>query len=282
MSIARLCLAEIGMNKLFKRVVTAAVLLVVLLVVFFRLPAPAAIGVLGVFVTVAAWEWSAFLPLERLPGRLAYVFLLLVLMAGSMWLFPGRAALEPLLWLSLLWWGIAFVWILRYPTGIGPVVGAVCGVLVLLPAWAALVTLFEMPGRGPEYVLFVLMIVWAADVGAYFVGRRLGHTKLAPRVSPGKTWEGFCGGLIAAVATSLCGSVWFGWSPWFLLPLAISVTAISVVGDLTVSMFKRNAGLKDSGNLFPGHGGVLDRIDSVTAAVPLFALEMTRIGLIAN
>jgi len=270
------------MNKLLQRVVTAAVLLAVLLIVFFRLPAPAAIGVLGVFVTVAAWEWSAFLPLKRLFGRLAYTLFLLVLMAGSMWLFPVRVALQPLLWLSLLWWCIAFIWILRFPTPIGPVVGAVCGLLVLVPAWAALVSLLKIPGRGPEYVLFVLMIVWAADVGAYFVGRRLGRTKLAPKVSPGKTWEGFVGGLIAAVGTSLCGSVWFGWSPWFLLPLAISVTAISVVGDLTVSMFKRNAGLKDSGNLFPGHGGVLDRIDSVTAAVPLFALEVTWIGLIAN
>ena len=270
------------MNKLLQRIVTAAVLLVVLLFVFFRLPQSAAIGVLGVFVTVAAWEWSAFLPLERLIGRIGYTLLLFVLMAASLWVFPDHVALLPLLWVSLLWWAVAFFWVLRFPTKIGPVVGAICGVLVIVPAWVALVTLLTIPENGPEYVLFVLMIVWAADIGAYFVGRRIGRTKLAPNVSPGKTWEGFGGGLIGAICIAFCGSWWFGWSLWFLVPLAVSVTVISVLGDLTVSMFKRNAGLKDSGNLFPGHGGVLDRIDSITAAVPLFALEMTWIGLVAH
>lgn len=270
------------MNKLLQRVVTAVVLLVVLLIVFFRLPQPAAIGVLGAFVAVAAWEWSAFLPLERLIARAAYTLLLLALLAGSLWVFPGRVSLQPLLWVSLAWWGVAFICVLRFPMKIAPAVGAVCGMLVVVPAWVALAALLAVPGRGPEYVLFVLMIVWAADIGAYFVGRRLGRTKLAPKVSPGKTWEGLGGGLIGAVGVASCGSWWFDWSPWFLVPLAISVTAISVVGDLTVSMFKRNVGLKDSGNLFPGHGGVLDRVDSVMAAVPLFTLEVTWIGLIAN
>ncbi len=267
------------MNKLLQRVVTAAVLLVVLLIVFFQLPQPAAIGVLGAFIAVAAWEWSSFLSLKRFVSRALYTLVLLVLMVGSLWIFPDRVSLESLLWVSLFWWCVAFLWVLRFPTRIGPVVGAICGMLVIVPAWVALITLLAVPGRGAEYVLFVLMIVWAADIGAYFVGRRLGRTKLAPQVSPGKTWEGLCGGIVGAVGIALLGSWWFDWSPWFLVPLAVSVTAISVVGDLTVSMFKRNAGLKDSGNLFPGHGGVLDRVDSVTAAVPLFALEMTWFGL---
>lgn len=270
------------MNKLLQRIVTAAILLIVLLIVFFQLPQPAAAGVLGLFVAVAAWEWSAFLSLERLAGRAAYALFLLVLMAASLWVFPAYIALSPLLWVSLAWWAMAFLWLLRFPTPIGPVLGAVCGVLVILPAWVAMVTLLSIPERGPEYVLFVLMIVWAADIGAYFVGRRVGRTKLAPKVSPGKTWEGFGGGVVGAIGVALCGSWWFGWSLWFLVPLAVSVTAISVIGDLTVSMFKRNAGLKDSGNLFPGHGGVLDRVDSVTAAVPLFALEVSWIGLVAH
>lgn len=269
------------MNKLLQRVVTAAILLVVLLIVFFRLPQPAAIGSLGVFVAVAAWEWSAFLPLGRLVPRAAYTLFLLVLMVGSLWVIPDRVPIWPLLWVGLLWWGVAFIWVLRYPLKIRPVVGAVCGVLVILPAWVALINLLTIPGQGPEYVLFVLLIVWAADIGAYFVGRRLGRTKLAPKVSPGKTWEGLVGGLVGAAGVALCGSWWFEWAPGVLIPLAISIAVISVVGDLTVSMFKRNAGLKDSGNLFPGHGGVLDRIDSVTAAVPLFALVVTWAGLLA-
>jgi len=276
------------MNKLLQRIVTGVILLAVLLIVFFRLPQPAAVGVLGAFVVVAAWEWSAFLPLQRLVSRAAYSLLVLGLLAISLWAFPARVPLLPLLWVSLLWWLVAFSWVLRFPMKINPFVGAVCGVLVIVPAWVALITLLGLPGhdaepgRGAEYVLFVLMIVWAADIGAYFVGRRLGRTKLAPSVSPGKTWEGLAGGLVGSVIVALCGAWWFGWPAWFLVPLAASVTAISVVGDLTVSMFKRNAGLKDSGNLFPGHGGVLDRVDSVTAAVPLFALEMTWFGLFSQ
>ncbi len=270
------------MSKLLQRIVTALVLLPVLLIVFFRLPQTAAIGVLGAFIAVAAWEWSAFLPLRRFVTRAGYTVLLLALMAGSLWIFLERFPLQILLWGALLWWGIAFIWLLRFPTKIGSVVGAVSGVFVLVPAWTGIVALLMVSERGSEYVLFVLTIVWAADIGAYFIGRRLGRTKLAPNVSPGKTWEGFGGGLIGAIGMAIVGSWWFGWSSWYLIPLAASVMAISVVGDLTVSMFKRNAGLKDSGNLFPGHGGVLDRIDSVTAAVPLFVLEATWIGLFAN
>jgi len=270
------------MNKLLQRIVTAAILLVVLLFVFFRLPQSAAVGVIGAFVAIGAWEWSAFLPLKQFLSRASYTLMVLVLLAASLWVFPTQISLLPLLWVALIWWAIAFFCILRYPLNFSPVISALCGILVIVPAWVAIITLLTGSERGSEYVLFALMIVWAADIGAYFVGRSLGRTKLAPQVSPGKTWEGLGGGVIGATCVALCGSWWFGWSLLFLIPLAVSVTAISVVGDLTVSMFKRNVGLKDSGNLFPGHGGVLDRVDSVTAAVPLFALEVTWIGLLAN
>ncbi|MDP7297632.1 MAG: phosphatidate cytidylyltransferase, partial [Gammaproteobacteria bacterium] len=184
------------MNKLLQRVVTAVVLLPVLLIIFFALPLSAAIAVLGVFIAAGAWEWSAFLPLKRFSARAAYTGLLLVLMAASLWLFSDRAALQPLLWLSVLWWAVAFICLLRFPIKISPAFGAVCGVLVVIPAWVALAALLSVPGRGPEYVWFVLMIVWAADIGAYFVGSYLGRTKLLPKVSPGKTWEGLGGGII--------------------------------------------------------------------------------------
>ena len=236
--------------------------------------------VLGIFSIVAVWEWSGFLSIDALFGRLAYLFLVTAILVASVWLFPGVLPVAPLMWVGLIWWCCATIWVMRYPTPIGRGIGAVCGVLVILPAWVGLVTLLGTAQRGAEYVLFVLSIVWAADVGAYFVGRRIGRTRLAPRVSPGKTWEGVIGGMIAASIAALLGSSWLGQPPATLLPLALSIAAISIVGDLTVSMFKRNAGLKDSGNLFPGHGGVLDRIDSVTAAVPLFALYATWVGLI--
>jgi phosphatidate cytidylyltransferase len=270
------------MNKLMQRIVTAIVLLAVLLTVFFVLPRPAALGVLGSFIIVAAWEWSGFLALDTFFRRAVYVVLIVALMALSIWIFPQRMSVLPLLLVGLLWWFCAFVLVLRYPIVIGRDLGAICGVLVIIPAWAALVTLLEAGDDGPKYVLLVLSIVWAADIGAYFFGRRFGRTKLAPSLSPGKTWEGVIGGLFMAAGAALVGAWWLELSVVFLLPMALSVAAISVVGDLTVSMFKRNAGLKDSGSLFPGHGGVLDRIDSVTAAVPLFALEATWIGLIGN
>jgi len=262
-----------------QRIVTAIVLFIVLLLVFFTLPAAAALGVLGLFVLIAAWEWSGFLSLTSLGARMAYVGLLAALMAAVVWLIPDHVPLTPVLSAGLCWWICAFAWVVNYPTPIRRDIGAVCGVLVIVPAWAGLVTLLGHDARGAQYVLFVLAIVWAADIGAYFIGRRLGRTKLAPQVSPGKTWEGLAGGLVAAAVAAACGAWWFGLSPVLLIPVGLSVGAISVIGDLTVSMFKRNAGLKDSGNLFPGHGGVLDRVDSVTAAVPLFVLEFAWLGL---
>jgi len=270
------------MNTLTQRVLTAVVLVALLLVVLFMLPDEATIGLLGLFLVVAAWEWSGFLRIEALPGRAAYVALILILTALTLSGYPGWLPLVPILWLSLLWWGVAFIWVLRYPTPIRRDVGAVCGILVMLPAWVGLVALLRAPDGGPVYVLFVLVIVWAADIGAYFIGRRFGQTRLAPEVSPGKTWEGLVGGLFAAGLAAGAGAVWLDLPAAFMVPMGLCVAAISVMGDLTVSMFKRSAGLKDSGQLFPGHGGVLDRIDSITAAVPLFALGATWMGLIVN
>ena len=269
-----------AMSKLMQRIVTAVVLIVVLLLVFFTLPPAAALGILGAFVVIAAWEWSGFLSLNSVAARFAYTSFLAALMVIVLLFVPDPLPLMPILWVSFLWWLCAFVWVLRYPTPIPPALGVVCGVLVIVPAWAGIVTLLRAGAGGPEFVLLVLGIVWAADVGAYFVGRRLGRRKLAPMVSPGKTWEGLAGGLVAAAAAAVAGAAWLGFPLAVMIPVGLSVGAISVVGDLTVSMFKRNSGLKDSGNLFPGHGGVLDRVDSVTAAVPLFVLEFAWLGLL--
>jgi phosphatidate cytidylyltransferase len=149
---------------------------------------------------------------------------------------------------------------------------------VLLPAWVSMVGLLETPAHGRKLLLLALAVICAADIGAYFAGRRFGRVKLAARVSPGKTWEGVLGGVTCAALVAVAGSQLLGQSPGPAALLGISVAAVSVVGDLTVSMFKRNAGLKDSGNLFPGHGGVLDRVDSVTAATPLFVLMAGWLG----
>jgi phosphatidate cytidylyltransferase len=135
-------------------------------------------------------------------------------------------------------------------------------------------------GNGEQLFLFLLVLVWAADIGAFFAGRRFGRVKLAPRVSPNKTWEGVLGGVVAGLIAAVAGSVWFGFAKGPFIALCVAVVLASIVGDLTESMFKRFAGLKDSGKVLPGHGGVLDRIDSVTAAVPFYVLGLGWLGVI--
>ncbi|MEM9056937.1 MAG: phosphatidate cytidylyltransferase, partial [Pseudomonadota bacterium] len=154
-----------------------------------------------------------------------------------------------------------------------------CGLLVLVPAWVILVRVHASEVLGPGWLLFVFAVVWAADTGAYFVGKAFGHSRLAPRVSPGKTWEGVGGGLGLAGIVAAVGAWAFGVPALPFIGICIATALVSIVGDLTVSMFKRHAGVKDSGRLFPGHGGILDRIDSITAAAPVFALGLALLGL---
>ncbi len=143
--------------------------------------------------------------------------------------------------------------------------------------FVALINLYRI---GPVVLLLALLIVWAADVGAYFAGKQFGRVKLAPSISPGKTWEGVLGGLLLVALLTVGAAYWTDTNLAVLLPFCLAVAALSIVGDLTVSMFKRTAGVKDSGKLFPGHGGVLDRVDSVAAAAPLFALGLVWLGLV--
>jgi phosphatidate cytidylyltransferase len=261
-----------------QRIATAAVLVALLLPAFLLLPKGFGLALLAVFVLAAAWEWSAFLGQPGPGRRLAYVIAVGVVIAIGRLTVPGLVPISVVATASLLWWVLAFVCVLRFPLPIGRIAAAGCGILVLVPAWLSLAALLYTKVDGRKLLLLALVIVWAADAGAYFAGRRFGRVKLAPRVSPGKTWEGVIGGIVCAALAAAAGAAFLGHPIGPALALGLSVAGISVVGDLTVSMFKRNAGLKDSGNLFPGHGGVLDRIDSVTAAAPLFVLEASWLG----
>jgi phosphatidate cytidylyltransferase len=185
--------------------------------------------------------------------------------------------------LACIWWAIALLWLTVAPGRHRPALALFCGIPVLVPAFIALarVQVAEQGfARGPEMVLWMLLLVFAADIGAFFAGRSWGRHKLAPLVSPAKTWEGALGGLVAVALIALIGTLHFGLPVAAGVVFGCAVGVYSVIGDLTESMFKRGAGLKDSGSLLPGHGGILDRIDSVTAAAPLYALGLVGAGVI--
>ena len=259
-----------------KRFITSVVSLVILGAVLFVVPAMIAQLVIAAVILIGAWEWSGFLTLAGNAARFVYVAVIAALMAAILFVVPEMS--DRLLQLACVWWFVAFLWTFAFPTPIPATVRWLCGALVLVPLFVALLSLYSL---APKYLLFALLIVWAADMGAYFAGKQFGRVKLAPSISPGKTWEGVFGGLGMVVILSLVWAHYADLQISVLLPFCLAVGAVSVVGDLTVSMFKRTAGVKDSGKMFPGHGGVLDRVDSVAAAAPLFALGLTWLGLVA-
>jgi phosphatidate cytidylyltransferase len=262
-----------------QRILTALVLIPLLGVIVLLLPPIWTVLCLAALVLAGAWEWSAFPGFASPVARTVYVVAVAALMWSSWRLTATGRGLDALLLTAIVWWTCALLWIVFAPTRVGRLSAALAGVLVLVPAWTALVRLQLSGELGPILVLFLLVLVWAADIGAYFAGRSLGRIKLAPRVSPGKTWEGVMGGVIAGLLVAVPAGLALGQLPAFLA-LCLGIVLASVVGDLTESLFKRFAGLKDSGALFPGHGGVLDRIDSVTAAAPFFLLGLGWLGIV--
>jgi phosphatidate cytidylyltransferase len=268
-------------EALRKRIITAVVLAVIFLGIVLFLPPVATLVLLSVLVLAGAWEWSAFLRMRGLVGRIAYVALLAALMPVIWHVTETAHGRAVVLAGAVVWWLIALTWIIFAPHRVSVWSAAVAGLLSLLPAWLALVRLrFDLP-HGAEWMIFTLLLVFAADIGAFFAGRRFGHLRLAPEVSPGKTWEGVLGGAAASALVAVAGGAYFGVPLYTFLPLCLAAVAFSVIGDLTESLLKRFAGLKDSGTLFPGHGGVMDRIDSVTGAAPVLLFGLTVLGVAA-
>lgn len=262
-----------------KRVLTAAVLVAVLLAVLLWLPARATVGALTIVVLAGAWEWSAFLRLTQTWHRALYVAAVAATLP-IVWFFTrDEDGLKLVLQIAVIWWVVALGWVVFAPRLVSSWAAGIAGVLALVPAWLALSRLrLDFPD-GAEWVLFALVLVQVADIGAFFVGRRFGRRRLAPNVSPGKTWEGVIGGVVASAIVAVIGGAYFGAPLLLFLPLCFAAVAFSIVGDLTESLLKRFAGLKDSGRLFPGHGGVMDRIDSVTGAAPVLFLGLLLLGV---
>jgi phosphatidate cytidylyltransferase len=265
------------------RILTASILGCVLLAGLFLLKPEWTVWAFGAVFILGAWEWAGFGGLRSAAGRIVYAAAIGILL-GASWLWtrePGH--LLALLVAACTWWGIAFLWLALAPVRHQPLLALVCGVPVLVPAFVALARLDVTTGlaSGPQMVLWLVFLVIAADIGAFFIGRGFGKRKLAPQVSPGKTWEGAIGGLITVALVAWTAALHFELPVGPSIAFGCAVGIFSVVGDLTESMFKRSAGLKDSGALLPGHGGILDRIDSVTAAAPLYALGLFGSGVIA-
>lgn len=265
---------------LLKRILTAAVLLAVLSVVLLWLPRTAALVALALMVLAGAWEWAGLARIEGAGRKFLYVAACAIAMLLLWRMSASRTGFAWAMTATLAWWVVAFLWLTLAPGRGGRAQTAIAGLVTLAPMWVALERLFHHLNHGAELIVFVLVLVWATDIGGYFVGRRFGRYKLAPRVSPNKTWEGVVGGLLLGTLVALGGQAWFGLAVAAFLPLCVAVMLVSIVGDLTESMFKRQVSVKDSSAVLPGHGGVLDRIDSLTAAVPVYALGLVWLGVL--
>lgn len=256
------------------RILTGIILVPIFVFLLFYLSPQTFCFMTALLVLGGAWEWSFFLGIKRLS--LSFIYPVIVFLClGLVFLVP----VVFVLYAAFIFWILAVVLVLIYPKassfwGKGYLIRGAMGVMVLVPCWVA-VNFIRNAENGTATLLYILVLVWFSDSAAYFVGKKWGKHKLIPEVSPGKSYEGLVGALVAVSVLVMLAlyflqmptSVWVG-----VFILSIVTFLFSVVGDLFESMLKRNVGLKDSGKLLPGHGGILDRMDSLTAALPIFTL----------
>lgn len=274
-----------------QRIFTALIMAGLFIAAIAYLPRSLFAMLLALLVGFGAWEWSRMSGWKQPVARAIYVLVILAAMGViyhycELGLNPPRERVQPLLGLACLWWSFALLWVKGFPSSAvlwrSMPMRSAMGMLILVPSWMSAVYLLSFRQGGILMIVMVLVTA-TADIGAYFAGKRFGQHKLAVSVSPSKTWEGFWGGLAACALLAVI--------LWGLLPehaegiglpavvVVIAMTALaSVIGDLTVSMVKRESGVKDSGSLLPGHGGILDRLDSLCGAAPIFALGLLLVG----
>lgn len=272
-----------------QRIITALILAPLVILGIFKLSLSMFMVALAAVTLIGFWEWTQFVDA---PSRAVALIPTVLVSAATLWFVPSDVLSLNLitdshygiLAIGCVWWLAASLLAITYPNSSSLWKGSNLlrhgfGILTLLPFFWSVVLLRAIgididPYHGSKLVLYVCFIVWAADSGAYFAGKSMGKHKMAPHVSPNKTIEGLVGGVITAILVGWGTATWFDiqfTSPFVMVVITLVTVVISVLGDLVESMFKRVAGIKDSSNIIPGHGGVLDRIDSLTAAFPVFA-----------
>ena len=269
-----------------QRIITALILAPIAIALLLYAPALAAAAVIGGLCLVGIWEWT------RLSGLRAYPLrAVLVALAGLamifLWCCANLLAWWTVIGAGCVWWLVVYFWLRNFafaaaPTRENTALKLAAGALTVLPAWAGLMRLLLTQNTPHTWALYSLVVVWSADSFAYLAGKRFGRNKLAPQISPGKTREGVYGALVGCACVAAIGG-WLLGVRGINLPLLVLFSLVaalfSVMGDLFESLLKRHAGVKDSGTLFPGHGGVCDRLDGVFAALPIFALSKALLGL---
>ncbi|MCI4566839.1 phosphatidate cytidylyltransferase [Lysobacter sp. CFH 32150] len=255
------------------------------------LPTPWLVALAAVLFLAGLWEWLRLAEIDDTLHRTVLLVANLAMMVAIVWASRSSSGYSYVLFqiavvIGVIWWLLALLWLQHYAFASDHDTHArafklAAGTLSVIPAWAALALIHASEPNGHRWLLLALLVIWAADTGAYFAGRYFGKHKLSPRISPNKTIEGLIGGVVASLLVALVGAPLAGATlaqlPWVALVVVVTV-GFSVVGDLFESLLKRHVGAKDSGDLIPGHGGILDRIDSVLAALPVFALGKSWFG----
>jgi len=269
-----------------QRVITALLLTPAAIALILFAPGVLFGVIIGTLCLLASWELTRLAGMRSRPVR-AVLLALCAIACVLLWLGANSAAGWAMIVAGCVWWLLALFWLRHFSFGATPTreniaIKLIGGVFVVLPAWTALIQMHRGQSAPHTWPLYALMLVWAADTFAYLAGRRWGKTKLAPSISPGKTVAGVYGALVGAGLVALIGGWWLGVRDVTLIGLvvlALITVCFSVVGDLFESLLKRHANVKDSGTLFPGHGGAFDRLDGVFAALPFFALGKYLLGL---
>lgn len=272
------------------RVIAALVLTPLAIAAMLLLPTPWLMALAAVIFLAGLWEWLRLTDIDDTLARSVLLVVNLALMVAIVWASRtgqgfSYVLLQIMVVIGVVWWLLACLWLKHYRFASdhnthARVFKLAAGTLAIVPAWCALAWIHAEP-MGHRWLFVSLALVWAADSGAYFVGRHYGKRKLSPRISPNKTVEGLLGGLAAGLIVALAFAPLAG-ATLAQLPavalVALVAVGFSVVGDLFESLLKRHVGAKDSGDLIPGHGGILDRIDGVIAALPVFALGKAWLG----